>query len=311
MELVKILRELWRRRVLVGAAALVAILAGLAIAYRISFPPKLESREFEVGVATARILVDTPDSQVVAVSPKGSDTLGVRANLLSSLMVDGDVKAAIARRAGLPSEKLEASAQSGVGAGATGGRDANVLATHVMTNGDGDQLPIIEIDTQSPTAAGAERLANAAITGLRDYLDSQAAVENIADAHRLRISSLGSAQAHQAIRGPKQILALAATIFLFLLLNGLILAANALVRGWRAAEAAEEGEDTEFVGAERFAERGARQGDAWGRDGFAMPRVSGSTEGAWRRPRQRQARAVPAAGESRSASGDWPRAQSA
>jgi hypothetical protein len=113
MELIMMLRDLWRRRILVGCAALLAVLAGTAVTYRISFPPKLESRKYEVGVATTRILVDTPSSQVVEVAPKGSDTLGVRANLLASLMVDGVVKTAIARRAGLRPDQLEGAGQDG------------------------------------------------------------------------------------------------------------------------------------------------------------------------------------------------------
>ena len=95
MEAVTILRELWRRRILVAVVALVSILAGLSTAYSISLPPK--SKSFEVGVATGRILVDTPDSQVVDVQPKGSGTLGIRAGVLANLMTEGDVKAAIAK----------------------------------------------------------------------------------------------------------------------------------------------------------------------------------------------------------------------
>src|SRR4051812_43174100 len=106
MDIVTILRDLWRRRLLVVGVYLVALLAGTAVVYKISFPPKLESRKYDVGVATARILVDTPSSQVVEVAPKGSDSLGVRANLLASLMVDGNVKSAIAHRAGLDPSKL-------------------------------------------------------------------------------------------------------------------------------------------------------------------------------------------------------------
>ena len=106
MEAVTILRELWRRRILVALAALASIFAAFAIAYTVTIPP--ESRKFEVGIATGRILVDTPDSQVVDVSPRGSGTLGIRAGLLANLMTEGEVKAAIARRAGLRPGQLHA-----------------------------------------------------------------------------------------------------------------------------------------------------------------------------------------------------------
>ena len=60
MELVTILRELWHRRTIVALVALVSLLVGAAVAFRL---PSLESRKYEVGIATARILVDTPKSQ--------------------------------------------------------------------------------------------------------------------------------------------------------------------------------------------------------------------------------------------------------
>ena len=65
-----------------------------------------EPRQYTVGVATARVLVDTPQSQVIKVDPKGSDTLGLRASVLANLMVEGEARAAIARRAGLKPRQL-------------------------------------------------------------------------------------------------------------------------------------------------------------------------------------------------------------
>ena len=83
MRTIKILRQLWRHKLFVVAVGLVATIAGMAVMYKL---PSLQSRSYVVGVATGQILLDTPDSQVVAVSPKGSDTLGVRATLIASLM---------------------------------------------------------------------------------------------------------------------------------------------------------------------------------------------------------------------------------
>ena len=137
---VTILRELWQRRIYVGVAAVVAILVGVMLAYRLSLPP--ESRQYDVGMASAHILVDTPQSQVVDVSPRGSGSLGTRANLLANLMTEGEVKAAIARRAGLRPNELLAGVDAGTGlppdlAAAAGDRDSYLLTTHPETNSDG------------------------------------------------------------------------------------------------------------------------------------------------------------------------------
>jgi hypothetical protein len=245
MDTVTILRELWRVRLLVACVALVALLAGTAVVFKISFPPKLESRRYEVGVATARILVDTPSSQVVEVAPKGSDTLGVRANLLASLMVDGVIRSTIAQRAGLKPNQLigttnAATDQSGAPSSAPTTRRSFVLKTQVLTNTAGDELPIIEIDVQAPDRAHAARLAAAAVSGLSDSLNSKAALQRVPDADRLQIDGLGAPAASTAVRGPSTILAIIAALLIFMIGCAAILGFLSLVRGWHAAAAREE-----------------------------------------------------------------------
>ena len=43
------------------------------------------------------------------------------------------------------------------------------------------ELPIIKVQTQAPDVSQAIRLANAAVEGLSDYLDTKAADESITD----------------------------------------------------------------------------------------------------------------------------------
>jgi hypothetical protein len=248
MDTVTILRELWRVRHVVVIIAVLASLAGTAVIFKISFPPKLESRRYEVGVATARILVDTPSSQVVEVAPKGSDTLGVRANLLASLMVDGVIRSTIAKSAGLQPNQLIGvtdAVTDQTPTQPTPGRRAFVLKTQVLANSSGDQLPIIEIDAQAPDRAQAARLAGAAVSGLRDYLNSKAALQRIPDADRLQVIGLGAPQAADEAKGASGVLALVVAILLFLLGCGGVLAMNALRRGWQAASEREAIEDSE------------------------------------------------------------------
>ncbi len=235
MELVPLLRELWRVRVLVAGVAVFAVLVGAAVAFKL---PSLDSRKYDVGVATASLLVDTPSSQVIEVAPKGSDTLGVRANLLANLMAEGVVKDAIAERAGIPTDRLQGISESaGTVAPEKGPKpqDAYILTTRVVLTPGGDQLPIIELEAQAPDAPRAAKLAESAVSGLRDFLDSRAADEQVPDAERLRVSGLGSPQAREVARGPKNLYALAATIFVFLAGCGAILLFKGLARGWRTA----------------------------------------------------------------------------
>lgn len=245
MDTVTILRELWRRRLLVLGVGVLSLLAGAAVVVQL---PSLKSRQHPVGVASTSILLDTPSSQVVDVAPKGSDSLGLRATLLASLMVDGVVKQQIAQVAGLNPSEL-----AGVSTSATGGPAASpassstaVLTTRVVTDETGQDLPIIQVQVQASNATSAARLANAAVVGLRDYLDSKAAVQRIPDAQRLQITGLGVPQAHTAQQGPGKFIALLVAILVFGLGCAGILGMSALIRGWRAAaarEAAGESDD--------------------------------------------------------------------
>lgn len=262
MEAVTILRELWRRRALVAAVAIVSILVGFAIAYTISFPP--HSRKFEVGIASGRILVDTPDSQVVDVQPKGSGTLGIRAGVLANLMTEGDVKAAIARRAGLRPNQLRAGVEvegelPPVIDDATGDADAHLLITSPATNPDGTPLPIIDIQTQAPGSRDAARLAEAAVTGLNDYLDSKASGEEVSDAKRLQLTGLGPPEVHEQTRGPSRMAAAVIAIFVFLVGCAAILVGFPLARAWRAAATTESEESpSEPAASKNLRDSGAR-----------------------------------------------------
>jgi hypothetical protein len=239
---VGILSDLWRHRVLVRWFFVVALLVGLFLLFRPGWPPS--SREYSVGAASAQILVDTPESQMVEVAPKGSETLGARASLLANLMAQGEVKAAIARRAGLRPDRLltagpGASAPSVGGAAAKPGPDSYILSTGVVTNADGQALPIISVATQAPDARRAAQLANAAVDGLGAYLDAKALAQEVDYRHRLRARGLGPALAHTVAHGPGRKVALLAVIFIFGALCASLLLLAALVRTWRSHVTAE------------------------------------------------------------------------
>ena len=207
MDIVTILRDLWRSRRYVVGVCILAVVAGLSVVYKL---PGLESRRFDVGVASARVLIDTPSSQVVNVAPRGSDTTAARADLLATLMVDGVVKSTIAQNTGLVPSKLIGITQAATDPSAAGptpvsvpsGPSAYVLSTQILTNSAGEELPIIALDTQAPTQAQAARLATSAMNGLRDYLNSKAALQRVPDADRLQVNGLGAPQSSTVTRGP-------------------------------------------------------------------------------------------------------------
>jgi hypothetical protein len=234
---VSILRELWSKRRLVACAAIVALVAGYAVDFGASSPL---SKKNTIGSASVRLLVDTPSSQVVAVAPAGIDLLNARANLLASLMVDGVVKDTIAQKAGLRPDKLLGIAGSVVSADIQNpaSQTPYVLTSSVLNDSSGQggsQLPIIVVGTQAPTPSGAAALANAAVVGLKDYLDSLAATQKIPVAHRLRVTSLGAPVATDVVRGSGIALGFGLAVFIFVAGCMVILIVPAIVAEWRAA----------------------------------------------------------------------------
>jgi hypothetical protein len=243
MEAVTILRELSRRRALVALVALASIFAGLATVYKISLPP--QSRSFEVGIANGRILVDTPDSQVVDVQPKGAGTLGIRAGVVANLMTEGDVKAAIAKRAGLRPGQLRAGVEvdgelPAVLTNAAGDPNAHLLTTSPAVNPDGTPLPMIDIRAQAPKPTDAAKLATAAVSGLNDYLNSKAGGEDVPEAQRLQVTGFGAPEVSRETHGGNRLLAVAAAIIVFLFGCAAILIGSRLAAAWRLATRLED-----------------------------------------------------------------------
>jgi hypothetical protein len=204
-------------------------------------------------VASARVLVDTPDSQVVSIATDQqasnvSGSLGPRASLLSQLMTQGQGKAAIARHAGVDPRKLVVVAATTPDQAVPSLRDADVLVYRPLTDDSGNELPIIGIDAQAANGQRAAMLANAAVAGLQDYLRAKAVADGVPPNRQVRARGLSIAQGQDIEKGPGPLLAAGAAIAVFGILCTLMLIGFALVRNWRAAAAAEHQDPAEAGG---------------------------------------------------------------
>lgn len=242
-----VLRDLWERRWLVVAGVGVALLAAGFTAYRVDpgLPPKLESRKYEVGLASAAVLIDSPTSQAVAVTRGRSATdvatLATRARLLASLMTTSPLKERIAARARLGSTSLiaRASFQEMDPGPLPPEEEVEDRWAHILTTHVGETLPIITASTQAPDPEVAARIASAAATELSAYLSSTALAESVPDARQLRADTLGPAQAVAVERGPRRLYAVGAFVLVVALWCGGIALALGLARGWRELSALE------------------------------------------------------------------------
>jgi hypothetical protein len=175
MDLAGVVNVLWRRLPLVVAGGVLALVGSVLLAYHVSpSAPHLVARETVRGVASNRVLVDTPTSQVVEAAPKGSDTLLQRADLLADAVATDAGIAMIVRRLGIPRAELsvynpatlapetaiplpvrasEAAASAGVPYALTVARDP--------------LLPIISLFAWAPDRRRAAELVDAGVAAMR------------------------------------------------------------------------------------------------------------------------------------------------
>jgi hypothetical protein len=294
MTFVTLLRRLWRHKVLVSLALIAGIAVGVSLGYKVTGSLKLQSRDYKVGVASARILVDTPSSQIVDLGKPTNDqtaavdigTLSARANLLASLMTSSPIKDDIAAAAGVQDGTLltPGNASGGGSAPALAGEDvkasspkANILRASVPELAAGE-IPIIAVETQAPDPAVAAKIADQSVVVLTRQLNTLAGTEAVPADRRVTIRELGPARSTIETRGPSRVLAAAGGIFTFLGGCLLILLIGALVNGWRSITAQERAGDTWVLPAENGAAAGPRELEPV-RSGAAVAEADGEHPG--------------------------------
>jgi hypothetical protein len=219
MQLYVILNELWRRRIVVGIALIVSVFLGLMLAFQVrpGLPPKLTSRAHQIGVASTRVLINTPSSIVADLNPAGGASLSTHAQLLGNLLSSDQVHNAIAKSAGLAPTDLT------IAPLAVGGvvqtplavtAPAPVGGSSVSVNAD-PLLPLITISATAPTPTQAAALANGSVRVLQSYIQTVAAEEGIPTSRRPVITSLGSAVGLPSTSGPSKMYSAIAIILLF------------------------------------------------------------------------------------------------
>jgi hypothetical protein len=245
MNLIFILQEFRRRRILIALVLLLSISAGAFVVYRITpgFPPHFKSRQYEVGVASVRVLVDTHNSIVADLNPSGAASLSIHAQLLGDLLASQTIRSSIASKVGVPLQDLAVvpPAISGappvptpVATAAPLPADASTLTISVDST-----LPLVSISAQAPSQARASALATGAVSALRDYLASVGTAQRIPAARQPVITSLGEVSG-TTTKGPSRVFGAAAALVLFCLSCYLILFVSGVRRRMREAAALAE-----------------------------------------------------------------------
>jgi hypothetical protein len=178
MELVAIVRELLRHKLLVAAAVAIAVVVAVATAYKL---PSMEKRNISVGAATGQILVDSNPSTLVAGG--GSDTissLGSRAQVYAQYLSSRDAVAQVAERTGIPARLITARGPFSQGTGISNydQQPAESRAKDLVDEGKKyrlvfeaqEDVPIITVYSTGPTAPEALELAQSSFVVLENYV---------------------------------------------------------------------------------------------------------------------------------------------
>lgn len=174
-------------RIGVTLSLVLAAVAALWSVDRISLlPPKLTPRSLAMATAYTQVMVDTPKSALLDLKVDSGHISDMtnRALLVGTLAGSPPVVDFISRRTGVPASELQVQAPS------TPAHPAPRSVTG-RSNGPTDLLrspdqyrldiyadpivPFLDIYAQAPTASAAAHLANGAVDGLTDYVQSIAA----------------------------------------------------------------------------------------------------------------------------------------
>jgi hypothetical protein len=236
----------YRRVVLIGCV--IALAASVLMVYRVSLDPlpSLSSRQYEVGVASAAVLIDSQSSQAVDLGTSevkvDTGSLSARAKLLANLLVTRPLRDEIAQRSRVEPDRLitQLSSTTEPGAPPPEATDVTVQAddpdANIISLQTSDTVPIITVNAQAPTEETAERLAASTIGRLREYLDSVAAENQVPDIRKLVMRPLGEPTSATAPRGPgKRQAVMVFVVVVALWCGGVLLLARLAQDWWKAA----------------------------------------------------------------------------
>jgi hypothetical protein len=239
------LRELWRQPLGLAVSVIVALVAAVwSVADIGILPPRLEPRAVEMATAYTEVVVDTRYSSVTDLRQATDDIqpLRNRAVLIGTMMGTAPVRAHIARRAGVPVDRLQ------IVAPRTPQQPRPVLENGAK-KGPGDlfkstdqyrldiqvnpTVPFLDIYAQAPTAEASEQLANAAVDGLDDYLRKWASSDRTPEAMQVRLKQQGSARGEVINEGVQLQVVFVVFCVVFGLSSAVLIMIERVRRGWQ------------------------------------------------------------------------------
>jgi hypothetical protein len=246
MKLGKRIRELWRMRPLLAASAVLALLVAIWSVARITvFPPGIESRSLEMATAATHVVVDKPRSTILDLRADtySLEALRQRAIVLGNVMANGEVREAIAKRAGVPADELQIdppltpTQPRAVVASTEGKHATDLLAStdqYRLSLQANPTVPMLDIYAQAADPGTAALLANTAVKQLRNYLERLAVTEKTPESKQLQLLQLGKADGTVINNGVDVEVGLLVFLLTFGIACATLIFASRVKDGWRA-----------------------------------------------------------------------------
>src|SRR6185312_11984100 len=191
-------------------ALLISLGAGLFFAVSTVFsigllPPHFQHRDVTVAGAAAHVVFDSPESLIGSKPSRGydGDTFTKRAELYANIMASPPVRNTIARRVGIDETQFATRVRLTLPVmWAMRDPDAEQRATQILLAPRPYKLelqsdptrPVLNLYAQAPSVAEAEKLADTAISSLRDYLRERAISQGTDPSDIVRVEQLGPAR---------------------------------------------------------------------------------------------------------------------
>ena len=250
MTFVSALRELWKRKVLVAIAVVIALALSILAVYQVGGGGIAKKGSVEAHGST-QILIDSARSPIAG-SKRDISGLISRAGVFARLMAGGDVVAQIAEDAGVDPESIQVTGPSPLPGEAPGATEAEEALPYGLTFTEEPELPIVSVVTRAPTVKEAAALAEASPEALRGVIQTVQEQQSTPAREKVEVRVLGPPQAQVSSTGPGNKMAVAIFVLVLALEIGLILGFPRLVAAWRR----EDHEEAELAAAPDVSESG-------------------------------------------------------
>jgi zinc-ribbon domain len=242
LDVVHILRVLWRRKLWVAGGVVLAAFVAWSTAFKVTFPPSFESKSIEFGVASTQVLLDAGRSPFSDIGTE-IEPLAVRAQVYARLVESLPASRMIAEEAGVEPGSIVITGHTATAEFTRSSREPTAEQRAQQLGGEAnlrrilfsaeEDLPVLAIFAQAPTPEEAIRLADAGATGLIRYAETLQDDPLASSATRVEVQQLGDARGGWVNRGASRALALLAFVGVLIVWCFLVLLGSNLVENLR------------------------------------------------------------------------------